>query len=53
MQITSYRGFDCFFTNSSYNCPKLSLFGFSTDRALWSAIRRKLKQIELACDSAK
>jgi len=40
-QILPYRGFKCYCENgSSYSCPELGLFGYSTDRALYSAIRR-------------
>jgi hypothetical protein len=34
----------CFFTNSSYNCPLLNLYGYSTERKLHSAIKKELKK---------
>jgi len=43
-QIEHYLGFACFFENTSYNCPKFNLFGFSTERQLHSAIRREVKK---------
>lgn len=43
-KIESYLGLDCFFEHTSYNCPKLNLFGFSTDKKLHSAIRQKINK---------
>lgn len=42
------KGFNCFFTNSSYNCPTLKLYGYSTERQLKNAIRSKLARLPLA-----
>jgi len=49
MKLTcgKYLGRETFFENSSYNCPALGLYGFSTERALRSAMRRKLKKMGL------
>jgi hypothetical protein len=47
MRITlnQYAGFDCNCEHGvSYNCPKLALYGYSTEPQLHSAIRRKLKK---------
>ncbi|MES2367036.1 MAG: hypothetical protein V4563_14265 [Pseudomonadota bacterium] len=43
LPINPFMGRACFFTNSSYNCPSLSLYGYSTELALHRAIKRKLK----------
>lgn len=42
--IQSLYGFACFFTNSSYNCPVLKLFGYSSEKSLQYGIRRELKK---------
>lgn len=38
-----FMGYKCCFTNSSYNCPQLKLFGFASERQLQNAIKKKLK----------
>lgn len=37
------HGYTCYFTNSSYNCPALKLYGYSIERSLSLAILRSLK----------
>ena len=42
--IGQHRGYDCYWVPGSYNCPKLKLYGFSTDTKLYGAIDRELKK---------
>lgn len=46
--IEKYLELDCFFTNSSYNCPQLNLFGLSSEKKLHTAMRRELKKTKNA-----
>lgn len=39
--VMSYRNYEIYL-DSSYNCPRLSLYGFASDSALIRAINRKL-----------
>ena len=44
ISIPQINGFNCFCSNgSSYNCPALKLFGFSSERTLTNAIKKKVK----------
>ena len=44
-KLDSIFGFDCFCEHGvSYTCPKLALYGFSSENTLKSAIKRKLKK---------
>lgn len=38
-----YMGYALYFTHISWNCPALKLYGYGTERALQSAVRRALK----------
>lgn len=40
-----YKGYTCELNTISYNCPKLKLFGYATERQLHSAINRKIKKL--------
>jgi len=41
--VSTIKGHKCFFTNNSYNCPTLQLYGYSTERALEKAICKLIK----------
>lgn len=41
--VGSFMGHAIFFLHISYNCPSLKLYGYSTERAIKNAIKRKLK----------
>ena len=46
-EINSYGGtggLPCFFENSSYNCPLVGLYGYSTEKALHRGIKKELKK---------
>ena len=51
--IGKFQGYNCFCTNMSYNCPDLSLFGFSSERTLKSAIANKIKRLVNSTNLAK
>jgi len=42
--IGKYKGHNCFIDGISYDCPKLALYGFSSDIKLFNAIDRKLRK---------
>jgi hypothetical protein len=42
----TYRGYVVKFTNSSYSCPKLDLFGFGRDFQLMNTINLRIKRME-------
>mgnify|MGYP000950580609 CR=1 FL=1 len=42
-EIDSYRGFRCYAQGLSYNCPRLALYGYETERKLRNAVDRKLR----------
>lgn len=54
LQINDLHGEKCSFTNSIYNCPRLKLFGYSTEIALSrriAAMKRVLRaQTQLCAD---
>ena len=39
--VKEFNGYKIYFTNSSYNCPQLKLYGYSTEKKLITAIKRK------------
>lgn len=42
--MLTHRGYEIYFDNISYTCPRLNLFGFASDNALMRVINRKLTQ---------
>ncbi len=41
--IGTHQGFEIYFQGISYNCPRLKLYGYGTERQLKAAITRKLR----------
>lgn len=44
VKIGEESGYPIFFVNISYNCPKLKMYGFSTERVCRSRIRAWVKK---------
>lgn len=44
VRIGEESGYPLFFHGTSYNCPQMKFYGFSTERKLRSRIRAKLKK---------
>ena len=53
----NHRGYDIQFLHASYSCPRLKLYGYSSERAIIRAINRKLPKLPKPsvphCDSCQ
>lgn len=46
-----HAGYGTYYSNISYCCPDLALWGYSSERSLARAINRKVKANEVMCGS--
>ncbi len=42
--VELYKDYQIYFSNISYNCPALQLYGYSSTRSLKAAITKRIKQ---------